>query len=260
MHVGMTPSTPAPVEMSLRPAAATAVVDIVIPVYNEARGLSRSVLTLRNHLLHEFPFSWRITIADNASTDGTWDLARQLAGSATGVRAIHLDEKGRGRALRAAWTDNDAAVVAYMDADLSTGLDALLPLIAAVVDGRCDVAIGSRLTPGATVARGPKREFISRCYNLLLRAVFANAFRDAQCGFKAIRTSVAQQLLPQVEDNEWFFDTELLLLAERSGLKVLEVPVTWTDDPDSRVKVISTARQDLQGMWRLTRRFAGRSR
>jgi putative flippase GtrA len=171
------------------------------------------------------------------------------------VRSIHLDEKGRGRALRRAWTDNDAAVVAYMDIDLSTGLDALLPLVAPLVSGHSDVAIGSRLAVGAQVARGPRREFISQCYNALLRVTFGNGFRDAQCGFKAIRSGVAQYLLPQVEDNEWFFDTELLLLAERNGLRVHEVPVTWIDDPDSRVRVMHTAANDIRGVARVARRF-----
>jgi putative flippase GtrA len=235
--------------------SATTTVDIVIPVYNEVAGLRQSVVALRDHLRREFPFSWRITIADNASTDGTWDLAQELADTLPGVRALHLDEKGRGRALRTAWTGNDAAVVAYMDVDLSTRLDALLPLIAPLVSGHSDVAIGSRLAPGATVARGPKREFISRSYNFILHTVFGNHFRDAQCGFKAVRTDVAQLLLPQVEDQAWFFDTELLILAERNGLRVTEVPVTWIDDPDSRVHVASTAKEDLKGVWRLARRF-----
>jgi len=231
------------------------VVDIVIPVYNEVAGLRQCVETLRGHLAEAFPFTWRITIADNASIDGTWELATEIAATTPGVRAMHLDQKGRGRALRAAWTGNDAAVVAYMDVDLSTRLDALLPLVAALVSGHSDVAIGSRLAAGATVARGVKRELISRTYNVMLRTVFGNRFRDAQCGFKAVRTDVAQRLLPQIEDNEWFFDTELLLLAERNGLRVIEVPVTWIDDPDSRVRVAQTARDDLKGMWRVARRF-----
>lgn len=233
----------------------TTVVDIVIPVYNEQQSLTTSVTTLERHLREDFPFTWRITIADNASTDRTWDIASTLAATIDGVRAIHLDQKGRGRALRTAWTDNDATIVAYMDVDLSTGLDALLPLIAPLLSGHSDVAIGSRLAAGSTVARGPRREFISRSYNRILRTVFGNGFRDAQCGFKAIRRDVADRLLPLVEDNEWFFDTELLLLAERNGLRVHEVPVTWIDDPDSRVHVVSTARKDLQGVARLARSF-----
>lgn len=234
---------------------AAPVVDVVIPVYNEAAGLDRSVTTLVRYLRNEFPFTWRVTIADNASTDRTWEIASMLAATVDGVRAIHLDQKGRGRALRTAWTGNDAQIVAYMDVDLSTGLDAFLPLIAPLLSGHSDLAIGSRLAAGSKVARGPRREFVSRSYNRILRTVFGNGFRDAQCGFKAVRTDVADRLLPLVQDQEWFFDTELLLLAERNGLRVHEVPVTWIDDPDSRVKVVDTARKDLQGVARLARDF-----
>jgi putative flippase GtrA len=230
-------------------------IDIVLPVHNEVRVIEANVRELHRYLSDGFPFTWRITIVDNASTDATWQAATALSKTLPGVRSIHLEEKGRGRALRRAWTDNDAAVVAYMDIDLSTSLNALLPLVAPLVSGHSDVAIGSRLAVGAQVARGPRREFISRCYNALLRITFGNGFRDAQCGFKAVRTGVAQYLLPQVEDNEWFFDTELLLLAERNGLRVHEVPVTWIDDPDSRVNVIHTAAGDLRGVARVARRF-----
>jgi glycosyltransferase involved in cell wall biosynthesis len=231
------------------------VVDIVIPVHNEAAVLEESVMTLERYLRLQFPFSWRITIADNASADTTWQIASVLAATIDGVRAIHLDQKGRGRALRTAWSASDATIVAYMDVDLSTRLDAFLPLIAPLLSGHSDVAIGSRLAAGSAVARGPRREFISRSYNTILHAVFGNGFRDAQCGFKAVRRDVADLLVPMVQDQEWFFDTELLLLAERNGLRVHEVPVTWVDDPDSRVKVVGTARDDLKGVARMANTF-----
>src|SRR5664279_2755115 len=230
------------------------IVDIVVPVYNEEHDLEPSVRRLRTYLDERFPFSARITVADNASTDATWQLAKRLAAELPGVRAIHFDQKGRGRALRSAWLASDSTVVAYMDVDLSTGLDALLPLVAGLLSGHSEIAIGSRLAPGAHVVRGPKREVISRCYNLLLRTLLATRFRDAQCGFKALRTDVARELLPLVQDQAWFFDTELLVLAERAGLRILEVPVDWVDDPDSRVNVSSTALADLRGVGRLVRR------
>src|SRR5204863_1222385 len=166
-------------------------------------------------------------------------------------RAVHMDCKGRGRALRAAWSASTAEVVAYMDVDLSTDLDALLPLVAPLVSGHSDVAIGTRLAPGAEVVRGPKREAISRAYNLLLKAALGAGFSDAQCGFKAVRADVARELLPLIEDDGWFFDTELLVLAERNGLRIHEVPVDWIDDPDSRVDVVRTAAGDLRGLWRM---------
>ena len=243
--------------MNAEPAStanSSPIVDIVVPVYNEAHDLEPSVRRLRTYLDERFPYSARITIADNASTDSTWAIARQLESSLTGVRAVHLDQKGRGRALRTAWLASDARILAYMDVDLSTGLDALLPLVAGLLSGHSQVAIGSRLAPGAHVTRGPKREVISRGYNLILRTVLGAGFRDAQCGFKAIRADVAHELLPLVEDQAWFFDTELLILAQRAGLRILEVPVDWVDDPDSRVHLRSTAIADLRGVWRLLRR------
>ncbi len=229
------------------------VLDIVIPVYNEEAGLGACVRRLDEYLRGGFPFSARITIADNASTDDTLRIAHDLAASMPGVRVMHLDAKGRGRALRAVWELSDAQVLAYMDVDLSTDLDALLPLVAPLVSGHSDLAIGTRLDASSRVVRGPKREIISRCYNLILKAALRAHFSDAQCGFKAIRAQVAHRLLPLIEDGEWFFDTELLVLAERAGLRIHEVPVDWIDDPDSRVDIVDTARKDLRGVWRLAR-------
>jgi len=234
---------------------ASPTIDVVVPVHNEGAGLAQSIERLHEYLSAGFPFSWRITIADNASTDATLSIARALSQRLANVRVLHLEQKGRGLALRTAWTHNDAAVVAYMDVDLSTGLDALLPLVAPLVSGHSDIAIGSRLSAGANVARGPKREVISRIYNLILRLVFSTRIRDAQCGFKAVRSDVAARLLPAVEDNAWFFDSELLLIAEHNGLRVHEVPVDWVDDPDSRVDVGRTAIEDLKGVLRLSVRF-----
>jgi glycosyltransferase involved in cell wall biosynthesis len=225
-------------------------VEIVIPVFNEETDLARSVLRLHEHL-ETFPFGVCITIADNASTDDTWQIAGSLARSVPRVRAVRLAEKGRGRALRAAWQASEATVVAYMDVDLSTDLKALLPLVAPLLSGHSDIAIGSRLTRGARVTRGPKRELISRAYNLILHVALHARFSDAQCGFKAMRGDCARALLPHVEDTGWFFDTELLVLAERSGRRIHEVPVDWVDDADSRVNVIPTAIADLRGVVRL---------
>jgi hypothetical protein len=140
-----------------------------------------------------------------------------------------------------------------MDVDLSTGLEALLPLVAPLLSGHSDLAIGSRLAAGAHVRRGVRREVISRGYNLLLRLALGVRFRDAQCGFKAVRADVARRLLPGVENRNWFFDTELLVLAERAGLRIHEVPVDWIDDPDSRVRIAATVTEDLRGVWRLLR-------
>jgi putative flippase GtrA len=230
-------------------------VDIVVPVYNEVAVLARSVKRLHAYLGAAFPFSFRVTIADNGSSDGTWEAARALASELEGVRAVRLEARGRGRALDAVWSASDARVLAYMDVDLSTDLSALLPLVAPLVSGHSDLAIGSRLTRGARVVRGSKRELISRAYNTLLHVVLGVRFSDAQCGFKAIRAERARELLPLVRDRAWFFDTELLVQAERAGLRIYEVPVDWVDDPDSRVEILSTALDDLRGVARLARDF-----
>jgi putative flippase GtrA len=226
-------------------------VDIVVPVKNEERDLAPSVRRLVAYLRESFPFTARVTIADNGSTDSTWAVASALSAEIDEVRAIHMDLPGRGRALRQIWSESDADVLAYMDVDLSTDLNALLPLVAPLLSGHSDLAIGSRLARGSRVIRGPKREVISRGYNLLLRASLGAGFSDAQCGFKAIRREHAQVLLPLTEDTGWFFDTELLVLAERAGLRIHEVPVDWIDDTDSRVNIVSTALADLRGIMRL---------
>lgn len=251
-------STAADLTRVTEPVNATAAptLDLVVPVYNEAADLDASIRRLHAFLASSFPFSCRITIADNASTDATRMIAGRLTDELPNVRMLHLLAKGRGRALRAAWTRSDAAVVAYMDVDLSTDLAALLPLVAPLLSGHSDVAIGTRLSHTSRVVRGSKREFISRGYNAILRAVLGVGFSDAQCGFKAIRAECAEQLLPLVKDDEWFFDTELLVLAERAGLRIHEIPVDWIDDADSRVDIIPTAMGDLRGVARLARDLA----
>lgn len=230
---------------------AAPVLEIVVPVYNEAHVLATSIRRLHEHLRREVPFAARIVIADNASTDGTAAVARALADDLPGVAVLALPEKGRGRALRAAWSASPAQVLVYMDVDLSTDLRALLPLVAPLLSGHSDLAIGSRLSRGSRVERGLQRELISRAYNHLLRVSLGARFSDAQCGFKAIRADAARQLLPMVRDEAWFFDTELLIAAQRAGLRIHEVPVDWIDDPDSRVDVVATALDDLRGIARL---------
>ena len=235
------------------PAARAAVpsVDVVVPVHNEQAVLPASIRRLHEYLSAELPLDWRIVIADNASTDETLRIGMALAADLPGVELIALTEKGRGGALRAAWERSDADVVCYMDADLSTDLRALAPLLAPLLSGHSDVAIGTRLAPGSRVVRGAKRELISRGYNRLLHTVLGARFSDAQCGFKAVRTEAARQLLPCVRDEGWFFDTELLVLAQREGMRIHEVPVDWVDDPDSRVDLLRTALEDLRGIARL---------
>ncbi|KQT94952.1 hypothetical protein ASG49_06130 [Marmoricola sp. Leaf446] len=232
-----------------RTAVAT-VLDVVIPVYDEEAQLEASVTRVLEHL-RTLPWSARVTIADNASTDQTALIARRLAHAHADVEVVHLAEKGRGRALKRVWHASTSDVLVYMDVDLSTDLAALLPLVAPLVSGHSDLAIGSRLARTSRVQRGAKRELISRGYNLVLRQALRARFSDAQCGFKAIRQDAARELLPLVRDDAWFFDTELLVVAERAGLRIHEVPVDWVDDPDSSVDLVRTALEDLRGVARL---------
>lgn len=242
----------------LRSSAVDAVpiLDVVVPVYNEEVDLESGIRRLHRHLNEHVPYSFRITIADNASTDRTATIAHRLAQEFAEVAVARLEQKGKGRALRQIWAASDAAVLVYMDVDLSTDLSALLPLIAPLISGHSELAIGTRLHPAARVVRGAKREFVSRSYNLLLRCTVRARFSDAACGFKAIRADAATRLLPHVQDNAWFFDTELLVLAQRAGLRIHEVPVDWVDDPGTTVHIRSTAMQDVRGVLRLLRAFA----
>lgn len=232
---------------------AQASVDIVIPVLNEERAIEGSLRTLAAYLSAECPYDWCITVVDNGSADRTWELANAYGLSDTRIRAFRLGRRGRGGALKAAWATSTADVVAYMDVDLSTDLESLMPLLEPIVDGTADISIGSRLDPGAVIERSLQREVISRIYNIITRTFLGYRVRDAQCGFKAMRSSLARELIPHIEDNGWFFDTELLTLAWRRGCRIHEVPVRWVEDDDSRVRIVQTAVDDLRGIWRLFR-------
>ncbi|MGY1686993.1 glycosyltransferase [Geodermatophilus sp. SYSU D00804] len=232
------------------------VLDVVVPVHDEETDLEPCLRRLHAHLTESLPYPFRITVAENASTDRTLEVAHRVAAELPGVTVLQIPEPGRGGALRTAWLGSDAPVLVYTDVDLSTDLNALLPLVAPLISGHSDLAVGTRLSRSSRVVRGLKREVVSRGYNLLLRRTLATSLSDAQCGFKAIRADVAARLLPLVEDTGWFFDTELLVLAERAGLRIHEVPVDWVDDPDSRVDIVRTARADVAGIVRMLRALA----
>ncbi|GAA2678358.1 MULTISPECIES: glycosyltransferase [Actinosynnema] len=256
MDGGTTTRLPGPDERAPGPPGgsgplSSVTVDVVVPVHDEERALPGCVAVLHAYFTEHLPFDWTITVADSGSTDRTRAIALELAEALPRVRVVCLDRRGKGSAVRAAWISSTAAVVAYMDVDLSTGLDALVPLLAALAVGHSDLAIGSRLVPGARTVRGARRELISRGYNTLLRLTHKTRFLDAQCGFKAARSDVVRPLLRHVEDDAWFFDTELLLLAEHNGLRVLELPVDWVEDVDSRVRVTRTAAANVRGLARI---------
>ena len=225
-------------------------VAVVIPVYNEEKALPESIAKLRDFLSLNFKHQWHIVIADNASTDKTWEIAQSLAKQYSDVVPFHIDQKGRGRALRKVWLESKADIVSYMDVDLSTGLEAFPKLVQAIIDD-ADISIGSRLMRDSNTTRGIKREFTSRCYNLLIKLMFCTTLSDAQCGFKAVSHDCAQKILPLTKNNEWFFDTELLLLAIKNGYKLKEIPVTWVDDPGTTVNIRKTVIEDLKGLARI---------
>ncbi|MBI4497181.1 MAG: glycosyltransferase family 2 protein [Chloroflexi bacterium] len=227
-------------------------VDVVIPVYNEEHVLERSVITLRDFLRAQIPYEWRILIADNASTDRTLEVAKGLAARyPDDVAYLHLPQKGRGRALRTAWMASDADILSYMDVDLSTGLEAFPPLVQAIAVEGYDLATGSRLMQRSHIVRSLKREILSRGYFLMIQALFGVHFTDAQCGFKALSRQAARALLPLVQNQEWFFDTELFVLAEKNGYRIKDVPIRWIEDPDSRVNIPKTIAEDVRGLLRL---------
>jgi len=230
-------------------------VDVVIPVYNEERALPQSIPELRAFLAsNDFPYDWRIRITDNASIDDTPAVSRELEKQFPGeVEYVRIERKGRGFALKQVWGEGDADVRTYMDVDLSTGIEAFPPLVRAVAEDGYGVAIGSRLMKGSQVTRSLKRRILTTGYNTMIKGMFFTRFSDAQCGFKAISREVAGRVLPRIENNNWFFDTELLILAEKMGYRIKDVPVRWVEDTDTRVKIGGTIMEDMRGLIRMRR-------
>jgi glycosyltransferase involved in cell wall biosynthesis len=228
-------------------------VEVVVPVYNEEKALPQSIPELRRFLKGpDFAYEWRIVIADNASIDNTPDVSRKLESEFPGeVQYVRIERKGRGFALKTTWGQSDADIMSYMDVDLSTGIEAFPALIKAIAEDGYGVSTGSRLARKSKVDRSFKRTTLSRGYNFLIKAMLFTRFSDAQCGFKAISREVAQKVLPLIQDNNWFFDTELLVLAEKMGYRIKDVPVQWIEDRDTRVKIGSTITEDLRGLWRM---------
>ncbi len=226
--------------------------NVVIPVYNEEAELEKSVRTLHRYLSnHLTDFDWRIMIADNASTDLTLAIAKRVSRTLSRTGAIHLKEKGRGRAVKRVWCTADSDICAYMDVDLSTDLKHFPPLVRSLLRGY-DIAIGTRNARGSRVyGRGLLRTLTSKIYIALIKLFFWVNFSDAQCGFKAVTRRVVKEVIPKIHDNGWFFDSELLIVAEKSGYRIYEEPVTWTDNPGSTVRVLKTAQGDIEGLYRL---------
>jgi glycosyltransferase involved in cell wall biosynthesis len=228
-------------------------VEIVVPIYNEAKELKTNILKLYTYLKKNLEgYNFHITIADNASTDSSLTIAQALSKKYKEIGYIHLDLKGRGRAVKEAWQKSQADILSYMDVDLSTDLTNFLPMIDSLIKRGYDIAIGSRLLPNSKVLDRPlKREILSRGYNILIKLLFQVHFSDAQCGFKAITSEAKRRLLAHIIDNAWFFDSELLIVGEKMGYRIYEQPVEWIDNPGSTVRVLRTVYGDLEGLFRL---------
>lgn len=226
-------------------------VSITIPVFNEEKVLAESVSTLIAFLSVQPEFRFEIVIANNGSTDGTLSLAEELSQKYSVIRVMDIAESGRGRALKQAWSGSAAEILVYMDVDLATDLGAFWPMISALTEGQCDVVTGSRRIAGSIVERSAKRKFLSDVFHILLKSLFTMNLSDTQCGFKGITKKAAVELLADVLDTGWLFDTELLFLAEKRGYRIREIPVVWRAGTESRVKIGQSIFTSLVGMLRL---------
>lgn len=230
-------------------------VEITIPVYNEEKELEKHILILHDFCLKNLKsYDWHITIADNASIDNTPLIASAIAKKYPRISNFRLEQKGRGRAVKRVWNESGKDLCVYMDLDLSTDL-VHLPKILWALENGYDIAVGSRLAKGAKVeGRTFLRELTSRTLNFFfIQLFFRTNFTDAQCGFKGVTRNVIEKLIPKIKENDWFFDGELLIVAEKSGYKIYEEPVHWVDNPGSTVRLISTISGDIKVMARLLR-------
>ncbi|MBW2968408.1 glycosyltransferase [Candidatus Woesearchaeota archaeon] len=231
--------------------------DVNIPCLNEQAVLRKSVETLRRFLSARMTdYDWKIVIVDNGSTDKTHAICKKLKKEYADVDFIRLEQRGRGRALRRAWTESKADICCYMDVDLSTDIRSLPRLIDVIAHKGYDISTGSRLMKGARIKRSLKREILSRGYVFLLKRFLGIAFKDAQCGFKAVNRRVIEEVVPHVLDQEWFFDSELLFKCQRWGYRIKEIPVRWIEDPDSRVKLYKTVKNYILSILRIKLEFS----
>jgi glycosyltransferase involved in cell wall biosynthesis len=230
-------------------------VDVFIPVYNEEEALPQTMPQLREFLAGpDFPYDWKIVITDNASTDATPAVSRKLTEDYPGeIDYVRIERKGRGYALKQVWPASEADIVSYMDVDLSTGIEAFPKLIKAIAEDGYDLATGSRLMRKSKVTRSLKRRVLTFGYNTMIKGLFWTRFSDAQCGFKAVSREVARKVVPMIENNNWFWDTELLILAEKMGYRIKDVPVRWVEDTTTTVKIGGTVMEDVKGLIRMSR-------
>ncbi len=222
-------------------------VSIILPAHNEAGKIDEAVRQTKQAMAAVTP-SYELLIAEDGSVDGTAERARALAATDPYVRHLHSDVRlGRGKALNRAFKVARGAVIMFMDVDLSTDLAYLQPLISAIRDEHYDIAIGSRLLSASETKRSVKRSTLSTVYNFLVRLMLRSKLRDHQCGFKAFRRTSLLHILDEITDEHWFWDTELLVRAQRTGYRIKELPVHWEDKGAANTKV--RALRDSAGMF-----------
>jgi len=226
-------------------------INITIPVYNEEKRMGDNVLKLYHYIKSSLKYPFEIIIADNGSTDNTPAIAKQLSYKYPEIKLLHIEQKGKGIAINTSWSRSKADILSFMDVDLSADLKHFQQLIDAILKDGYDITIGSRLITHKKVKRSLKREIISRCYSFLLKLAFFVKFHDAPCGFKAIKKEAADRLLPLINDAGWFFDSKLLIIGEKLGFKIKEIPIEWIDDPGSKVNIPGTAYEYLKAIFLL---------
>jgi glycosyltransferase involved in cell wall biosynthesis len=196
--------------------------------------------------------NYNVIIVDNGSVDKTFDVARELEKRHNEITCLHLSRKGRGAALKEAWSRSEADIVSYMDADLSTGLESIPQLINSIIIDGYDIAVGSRLLSTSKVKRSFMRKVISYIYNISIKNILGlKQPPDAQCGFKALCKRVVDEIVPKIKNQNWFFDTELLVLAEKKGFKIRYIPINWTERLKTKVRIGKAIFEDIAGILRL---------
>lgn len=232
-------------------------VTIVIPVYNEEEIIAGTLDTLLSFLKRtEFPYPYRITVVDNASTDRTARMVTEFAAYNPETTLLKLAEKGKGRAVRAGWAQEKGGILAFMDADLSSDIGAFKALVDAIANGSADLSIGNRLGKNSKIVSTKKfRKIVSRIYNALVRAFLWTGIDDHQCGFKALSFETFTMLAPKLTETEFFLDTELIALVRKQGLSIHQEDIVWIDSATSKVSLFSDSLKMFLSVVRLSWRL-----
>lgn len=227
---------------------------IAIPCYNEEKIIKKNILILLEFCDQNLKQDFTIIIADNNSNDQTKQIIKGLENEK--IKYIFIPRKGKGLAIETAWQSQDSDIYVFMDADLAADLNALPELIRQIKQGY-DICIGSRFHKLSKVKRGIIRKIFSHGYSFLFKIILNSKINDAPCGFKAINRKARQNILPQVRNKEWFFDSELLILAEKQNYKIKEIPIKWEEPKHrkSRAGITSIIREYLKMLLKTRKRL-----